>query len=295
MTTGWGADPIKDGSGNVTVGTTAADIRQITGSLYSAGLISGGVVTRSPSALTYTVSNGVAAFPMTADLSSPYRPENQRTVLGPIPAKVLTTTAPSSGTRVDIIYAQQHTPADDSDANVVVEYGTTLPARAVLLNAFIVSAGNTNTNQTVRTMDVKYSIPYGASLGMLYNVRSTFNGAFTVRATDLSGTFFLPTDRLVRVSLMASLSASGATGFSNAHYCEAGYDIFIDGVKKYTWTSVGLHQAWAEHNWSDVIVLPAGTRTIRSERFRSIGPGTPVARATNYGALLSVEDIGPVP
>lgn len=287
MTTSWGIDPLKDGTGAVTLGTTAADLRQIQGGLYTPGLISGGLVNRSASAHTYTVTQGVAAFPIVTGTAP-------QTVLGPIPAKVLTIPPPGSGNVTYIVYAQQRTVATDGDPNVIVDFGTTLPARAVMLNSFIVASTTANSNAAVRTGDIRYSVPYGASLGMLYDAKSAFGGNFTARATDLSGSFFLPTDRLVRISLMASLSASGAAGFSNAAYCEAGYDIIIDGVKKFSWSSMGLHQAWAENNWSDTLVLSMGTHTIRSERYRAQGPGTPVVRSTNYGSSLSVEDIGPV-
>lgn len=283
MTTSWGIDPLKSG-GVVTQGMTSADIRQVQGGLYTPGLISGGIVTRSASALTYTVSAGVAAFPIVTGTTP-------QTVLGPIPSGTLTTTAPASGTRQDYIYAQQRTIADNGDPQIVLAIGTTVPARAVMLNGFIVSSTNTNTNATVPNRNIIYSIPYGASLGLFVNKRSTFTGAFTVRATDITETFFTPTDRLIRVSLIGACSSNTAVGFDNAKYCEAAYDIKIDGVLRFTWSTPGLHQAWSENHWSDTYVLGAGTHTITTERFRVVGPGTPVARGS---ALLTVEDIGPV-
>lgn len=285
MATSWGIDPLKDVNGVVTMGTTAADFRQIQGGLYTPGLISGGKITRSASAMTYTVSAGVAAFPIVTGTTP-------QTVLGPIPAGTLTTTAPSSGTRVDMVYAQQRTVAADGDPTIVLGYGTSLPARAVLLDAFIVSYNNTNTNAAVRQADIAYSIPYGASLGLVVNRQSTFVGDFTISATDVSGSFYLPTTRLIRVSLMAGLSAAGAFRFDNAKYCEAGYDVFIDGVKKFAWTSQGLHQAWAEHFWSDTLEIAAGTHTYQTVRYRAQGPGTCVVRSG--GTRLQFEDIGPV-
>jgi hypothetical protein len=305
MTTGFGADPLKDGNGVVTVGTTAEDLRQITGSLYSAGLISGGVITTSPSALTYTVSSGVAAFPIVADTSTPYKPQNQRTVLGPIPATSITVSAPVSGTRTDIVYAQQLTPTDDADANIVVRYGTALPARAVFLGSFTVSSGNTNSNAFVRSGDIKWSIPYGASLGRLVNITNMFNSAFTVAATGTqprstvgSGSFYVPTDRLVKVTLTVQVSANAAVGFDNSKYCEAAYDVFLDNIKQFTWTTMGLHQAWQEITFTGDLQLTGGaaSRTIRVEHYRNVGPGTPRGRASAGApyARLVVEDIGPV-
>jgi hypothetical protein len=303
MTTGFGADPLKDGNGVVTVGTTAEDIRQITGSLYSAGLISGGVITTSPTALTYTVSAGVAAFPIVTDTSTPYKPQNQRTVLGPIPATTLTTTAPTSGTRTDIVYAKQLTPAADGDANIVVGIATTLPARAVALGTYTVTAGNTNSNAFTKTGSIVWSIPYGASLGRLVGVNSYFNSTFgittgnpTGRSTVASGAFYLPTDRLLSVQLTVAVSANGAVGFDNSKYCEAGYDVFWDNNKLVSWTTMGLHQAWQEVNWDIDVSSNPGSHTIRVEHYRAAGPGTPRGRGLAGApyARLMVTDIGPI-
>lgn len=283
MATSWGIDPLKDVNGQITIGTTADDFRQIQGGLYSPGLISGGVVTRSASAMTYTVSAGVAAFPIVTS-GAP------QTVLGPIPAATLTTTAASSGTRLDIIYAQQRLVSVEGDPNIVVAIGTSLPARAVLLNAFIVTTTTTNTLSATQSANIAYSIPYGASLGLLADKRSTFAGNFTVSANDITGSFYLPTDRLIRISVMATFSAYQAIKFDNTKYCEAGYDVYIDELKRFAWTTEGLHQAWSENHWSDTFTLQAGTHTYRTVRYRAQSPGTPVAR----GCHFTIEDIGPV-
>jgi hypothetical protein len=283
MATSWGIDPLKDVNGIVTMGTTAADFRQIQGALYSPGLISGGLVTRSASAMTYTVSNGVAAYPIVTGT-------NPQTVLGPVISGVVNTTAPVSGTRVDIVYATQRTVAVNGDPAIVLGVGTTLPANSVMLDAFIVSSSNTNTNAAVRQADIKYSIPYGASMGLLVNRKSTFVGGFSVSSNDLSGSIYVPTTRLLRVSLQAGLSSQNAVGFDNSKYCEAGYDIYIDEVKKFGWTSQGLHQAWAETFWSDTIELPAGSHTYRTVRYRAAGTGMCMARG---GAIFQIQDVGP--
>lgn len=301
MTTGFGADPIKDANGLVTVGTTESDIRQITGSLYSAGLISGGIVTRSPTALTYSVSAGVAAFPMTVDTSTPYKPYNQRTVLGPIPATQapLTTTAPASGTRTDIIYAQQLTPADDSDANIVVRVGTVLPPRAVMLDSFVVASTNTNTNAATPTGDIKYSVPYGAPRGTpWFSHRSTFNGQFDSTQTNaVNGTFYMPADRNVAFTLKTSLNSKDAVGFDNAKYCEAAYALYIDNIWKFTWTTGGLHQAMQDYNWEERGVILEGPHTVVVKRWRSAGATTsyPYQRygQGNLGLLFEIRDVGP--
>lgn len=296
MATSWGIDPLKDVDGKVTIGTTADDFRQIQGGLYTPGLISGGTVTVSVSSMTYTVAGGVAAYPIVTT-------GVPQTVLGPVPSGTLTTTAATSGTRVDMIYAQQRTVAADGDPNIVLGIGTSLPARAVLLDAYIVGTTTTNTKAATRSVDIKYSIPYGASLGRLVNVTSTFNSVFgitqgnpTGRSTVASGLFYLPTQRLVSTQLTVALSANGAVGFDNSKYCEAAYDIFFDNIKTFTWTTMGLHQARQEINWDIDVAVQAGPHSIRVEHYKLTGPGNPRGWSStgNPYARLMLTDIGPI-
>lgn len=292
MATSWGIDPLKDIDGIVTIGTTADDFRQIQGGLYSAGLISGGVITTSASALTYTVAPGVAAFPIVTT-GAP------QTVLGPIPAATLTTTAAAAGTtRVDIVYAQQRLVSVEGDPNIVVAIGTSLPARAVLLDSFIVTPTTTNTSTATRNADIKYSIPYGAPRGTpWFSARSTFNGTFNdTHVAAAAGTFYLPSDRMVSFNLSTSLNSSGAVKFDNTKYCEAAYAVYLDNVWKFTWTTQGLHQAMADYNWEERLTVPSGSHVVRVDRFRSAGPGTPFQRygQGNLGLLFEVRDVGPV-
>lgn len=290
MSTSWGIDPLKDGNGVVTIGTTAADLRQIQGGLYSPGLISGGGVTRSASALTYTVAPGVAAFPIVTGAVP-------QTVLGAIPAKVLTTTAPVSGTRLDMIIAEQRTVSTDGDPNIDVRIVTELPPRSVLLDAYIVSNTTTNTNAAVRSADIKYSIPFGAPRGTpWFTYRSTFNGTFNAtKVAAASGSFYLPSDRYVTCRLSTSLNSSGAVKFDNTKYCEAAYAVYLNGIWKFTWTTGGLHQAMQDYFFEEALTLTAGTYTVRVDRWASVGPGTPFQRygTGNLGMLFEVKDAGP--
>lgn len=296
MTTGFGADPLKDENGNVLVGTTEEDIRQITGSLYSPGLISGGIVTRSASALTYTISNGVAAFPIVADAT---KPENRRTVLGPIPAVTLNVTPPSSGSRTDIIWARQLTPSNDGNATIVVELGTVLPARAVMIDSYTISAGATNSNAAVKTGNITYSIPYGAPRGTpWFTHRSTFNGVFTAtKLAAAAGQFYLPSDRYVTYNLSTSLNSNGAVKFDNARYCEAAYALYLNNEWKFTWTTGGLHQAMQDYYFEEAGTLTAGNYSVRVDRWKSAGDAIaqPYQRygTGNLGLLFQIRDAGP--
>jgi hypothetical protein len=276
MTSGLGVDPTKSGT-TITSGTTSQDIQQIFGGLYTPGMVSGGTVTTSPSAMTYTTTAGVAIVPMATGQNVPI----------PVPATTITALAvPASGTRTDIIYAQQRTPAIDGDSDVIVNYGPTLPARSVALKTYTQPAGATNSSAGAVSGDIIYSIPYGASLGQLHFYNWTTPGALpTAGITRVgAGTIFLPTDRLVNWKVVCVMYAMNATGFDNAHYSEYGFLPHFDGPSGtgdfVLWTTPGLHQAWATYTFEATIPMAAGTYNVNLGMLRIVGPGTP---ATHYG------------
>lgn len=288
MTSGFGVDATLDGNGGVLSGTSAADIRKIWGGLLSPGIISGCAVTTSTTAMSYNVAAGVVAI----------KAANGEIIPAPVDSvTVPTSAAPASGSRTDIIYAMQRYPSIEGDSNIVVGVATTLPARAVALRKMTVSAGQTKTSLATQSGGIDYSIPYGASLGTLQSYRDTTMGTFVAAQTLGSKSIYLPTDRLLRVSILTSVSADGANGFDASKYCEAGYDFMLDGVKQWRWNTPGLHQAWAHYFWSDVIQVSAGTHTVAYSRYRVVGPGTPFHRYVVQdmpGTLFTVEDVGPV-
>lgn len=287
MTTGFGIDPTLDGSGVPTSGTSSLDIRHISAGLYSPGVISGGVVSTSVSSLTYAVSAGVAAVSIAAG----------ETTLVPVPAVTVTTTAPSSGSRTDIIYIQQHVPSIDGDSNAIVGVASALPPRSLMLDSYVISAGQSNTRQAVKNGNIDYSIPYGASLGVIYQYRDVLNGPIGADTTIVNASFYLPTDRLVHLSMLASMNSEGATGFDNSKYCEAGFYTYMDGVERWAWTTPGLHQARAEYHWADYCTLTAGKHTVSVRRTIATGPATPWQHWEpngTPGALFTIQDIGPV-
>lgn len=273
MASGFGVDPTLDTNGNPTSGTTSDDIRNIYGGVYSApGVVSGGNVTTSASAMTYSVSAGVAVISTSAG----------QNVLVPIPAATVTTAAaPSSGSRTDIVYAQQHFPTIEGDSNVVIGVGQTLPARAVALKSFTVPSGILNTNGTTVTGSVDYAIPAGTSRGYIYTYVDTFDGVVVQSDYRLGiGTINLPTDRLLRIAITSCMSAQGASGFDNSKYCEWYYTPEIDYASQVWWTTGGLHQAWAIFHFETYITVAAGQHTVSYRRGREVGPGT---GQTHYG------------
>lgn len=302
MTSGWGVDATVSANGTVTSGTTSADVRKVWGALYTPGIVNGCIITRSGSAMTYTVSSGVVAI----------SPAPGEVIMAPVQgAPVPTTAAPGSGTRVDVVYAIQRQPAS-GDSNVALEVKSFAneaaivpPAASQELGRFLVSAGQTNTNSATMLKDGAYSIPYGGSLGILHYWQNKYDGDLTngfIRQGH--GTYDLPTDRLVRYTYRTVLSARGASGWDNSKYCEYGF-LFnndrIGGSGDFViHTTPGLHQAWATYEFSSFIVLPAGPNTFSFAETRIIGPGT---AWQHYGADNSgygrrggefwVEDLGP--
>lgn len=302
MTSGWGVDATVDALKNVTSGTTSADVRKVWGGLYSPGIISGCFVTQSASAMTYTVSSGVVAVPgITGEIFM--CPVQGTTVAVP--------PAPSTGTRLDVIYVVQRIPSS-GDSNVAVSAATfadaasvSLPANSFEIDRYLTSANQISTNASVRQGDPRYSIPYGGTLGTLHYWQNKYDGDLTNGfLREGYGTFTLPTDRRVRFQYSVVLSARGASGFDNNKYCEYGYLFNADrtgGSGDFVLhTTPGLHQAWATYQFESTINLPAGTNTVHIAGTRIVGPGTAWqhygADAAGYGRRggeFIVDDLGP--
>ena len=289
MTSGFGVDKVVGGSG-----TNSSDIRKIQGGLYTPGIISGCVVTTSPTTMQYTISAGVVAISTATG----------EIVLAPV-AQTTIPTDPAT-TRTDIIYVQQRYPSIEGDANVVVSVDTSVPDRAVEIRRYSLTAGQTNTNQAVISAGVGYSVPYGATLGRLHYYQHTAMGLDGDLPNSLTsyghGSFTLPTDRMVKFKVFAILSARWASGFDNANYCEYGF--IPNGGSEgdfVLWQTGGLHQAWESHYYETTIPMPAGDNTCFLRFLRIIGPGQPVGHyglgGDGYGRRgieFSVWDDGPI-
>jgi hypothetical protein len=301
MTSGWGVDATVSG-GVATSGTTASDVRKVWGALYSKGIVSGCKITRSGSAMTYTVSSGVIAISTSSG----------QVVMAPVQGVSVTASSPpASGTRVDVVFVTQNQPGDgDSDVSVrVLSFATTgavvLPDWSQEIGRFTVSAGQSGSNAATQIGDVIYSIPYGGTLGRLHYWQNKYDGVLTnPLKREGYGTFDLPTDRLVRFTYRAVLSAQNAAGFDNSKYCEYGYIFNSDRIGGsgdfIIHTTPGLHQAWGTYEFNSTIILPAGKNTVSMAGVRTVGPGTVVQHygtdAMGYGrngGEFSVVDLGP--
>jgi hypothetical protein len=300
MTVGWGVDATKSGS-VVTSGTLASDVRKVWGALFTAGIISGCGVTTSSSQMDYTVTSGVVAIQTAVG----------EVVMAPVQGTTVPTgAAPGTGSRVDVIFVQQRFPTDgDSYVSVRVlpfanEAAVALPPNSQELKRYLVSAGQTNTNAAVFIGDIDYSIPYGSSLGVLWEYKDTYNGPLPAVGSPIQRkghkTIYLPTDRRLRFSIQSTLYAIGAVGFDNSKYCEYGFLPSIDGGDFVLWTTPGLHQAHATYQWVGYFNATAGNHDVNFGGFHASGPGQAFQLAGVHGGfgrtgtVFTVEDAGPV-
>lgn len=224
------------------VGTSVSDARKILSSHWASfGVITGAAVSTSSSGLTYTVASGVAVGS---------RGTTYGAVEFLVPAGSVTTDAvPSSGYRVDVVWAKPQDPSQgDSSSDVVL--GVTkgvvasastvakpaLPAGAVELRTFMLPPSATKTSQAQVLGSVNYAIERAGTLPTLVDVPLNFDGYgdSTVNKwyTEQNASFYLPTDR--KIDLEFSVCASQEQPNGRIDNRGGWYAAFvIDGVKSW--------------------------------------------------------------
>jgi len=180
-------------------GTSPDDMKRIIGAQYmnNGVLPNGGLTVEGTSSMKYKVNHG-AAFMFDSVASG-------LGVLVPVDTVTVNTApAPSTGTRTDTIYV-------DGDGVVRVHEGTN-PPHGVVIAQFVVPAGVTSTSSAQRTIDRNYAIPVGASLGRLLHWDGSGITAWTETnpTQRFKGQFSLPTDRIVRIEQVATLTTPDA-------------------------------------------------------------------------------------
>lgn len=269
MAVGWGIEPLVS-NGVVTSGTSSEDVRKIWGGLYSEGVISGCAVSTSSTGLTYKVATGVVAIDVGVG----------ETVMCAVPATTVTT-GEVTADRTDIVYVEQKIPGASNSTVIGVAQGTAIPANAVELGTYMLKAGDTNTANSFKSGSTLYSIPYGAFMGtFMWHTDSSNDLIPRETRTQATGSFYLPTDRKISISLDACLSAVRSDGvtkayrFDDAAYCEVVYEVWIDGTKRYQWNTPGLHQAWATYHFEEYWNLSKGQHTVSYKtRYGGSNPG----------------------
>lgn len=291
MTSGWGVDATKNVSGVPTSGTTDLDVRKVWGALYTPGIISGARVTTNGSALKYTITSGVVAI----------KTAENEIVMAPVTGETKTVAAVTVD-RTDHVWVQQRFPTIETDSQLVIGVGPIPPERSFLLASFNLTAGNTNTNQAVRQGGMEFSIPYGSRLPRLHYWQNKYQGGLSSNLIrEGHGEFYLPTDRYVKFSYSACVSAANASGFDNSKYVEHGFLPNLDGFDLVLWTTPGLHQAWQTVYFERTVEVLAGSHTVNIGSLRKSGPGTTLQwyglqgdGMGRTGAEFIIDDAGPI-
>lgn len=191
-----GLAPLADGTG-----TTPTDLQRIIGAQYvSAGLLpNGGGTTTGTSSMAYSVSAG-ACFMWTSKAAG-------LGMLVPFEATtVQTDPAPATGSRTDTVYV-------DANGAVRVAIGSaSSPSSGVAIARWTVPAGITATTAASLSIDRDFAIPAGASLGRLAWYKHPTGGKGPATETTMHvGRFFLPSDRVLRADLTATLRSDTST------------------------------------------------------------------------------------
>jgi len=208
------------------------------------------------------------------------------------------TTAPASGTATDVIFA-------DADGQVNVARQTDAPAGVCVLDKRTVPSGTTATTATTSVWGRKFALPYGASLGLLgENVNEmdgTGSGTPWQWYTEQPVTFYLPTDRLVKLEFSGCISAAQSGGVAD----RGGWFINfrIDGVDlPGSGCEFSLDNVWQGKRWEFTTELSEGTHTahVRSCNTYGVAPvfhynsrNAPGQETTQYiGRVFRVWDQG---
>lgn len=248
MATGFGVGP--DSQGN---GTTPDDIQRITSAEYIwPGIINGCAVTGT-TGMSYRVAGGAAVIRVgpTAKIKVPVFEQT-----------VPTQPAPAVGTRTDIVYVKQNFTGSEGNNAVVVGVGQSLPANALELERFVISAGHTSTNQAGRTGNPVFARPVGGQFGVLYTYTDTDK---TVRGPDYvgkkgAGSFNLWTDSDLDIILTSTIANAAV----NDNYGSVFYRIFIDDKLVRT-IERKYERVWESKDFTTPVTLNKGRHTVHYE------------------------------
>lgn len=295
-TTGFPVPQDRDGNG-----CTAAMMRRIVAAHWEAGGVVDGMRVSGGTSMEYTVSPGVAVIPMGANRSQGYV---EAYCEG---GQVATTSNAGTTPRVDAVWVMAHDiifgDADNlvtlgvtQGAPAVVPKAPSIPTRAALICDMQVPAGATSTAGAVTFGSYHDAVPYGASLGVLADVRdstgervSASNADWKTRAV---ATLSLPTNRVVEVRYdrTATTHDFNSTG-------SLVVDILVDGASSLM-DEIAYSGAWETKGVSLITTLRAGTHVVSvrdgwhegaAVDLISTKPGYPTA---NVGMRMMVVDRG---
>lgn len=255
------------------VGTTASDLRQIIRYKWECTGVVGGLEVTGNSGLTYDVSQGMAICSKgeTDGFVEAYYPG------GASPAVPANT---SSDSRIDVVWIASND-ATQGDADNLVYIGVTVgtpgqgyptsevPDYATVVGDMLMPAGATSTSSATPTESVWNAIPYGSSLGILFNATDTTNSPDPITGgwrTYASGTIDLPTPRYVDIKRIFTLGGIGGDGSVYARVLVDGAQTIQNEVRAYTAPAIASSQ-YIENT----VLLEAGQHTIQAQMTKGVG------------------------
>ncbi|MEX3609772.1 hypothetical protein VVR12_01830 [Rothia sp. LK2588] len=250
MATGFGIAPDQQGNG-----TTPEDIQAITSGEYIWGGILTGCEVKTTSEMKYQIVTGAAVI----------RLDDFHKVKVPVYGQTIPTTpAPVTGSRTDIVYVKQNTPAVDGNNQVVLGVGQSLPANALELARFTVPAGATSTRQATAIGNPIYTRPVGAQFGVLHSAVDTDGSEHAPGQvlTRGAGDFNLWTDSDVELKLSSCVSATDVGSVTADEYGSVIYKIYVDDMLQYSWER-RYDRVWESKEFSRLVTLNAGRHTVK--------------------------------
>lgn len=256
------------------------------------GIISGLEVTGG-SGLTYNVAAGNAVLSRSS--SDGYTEAYWEG--GATPA---VSTGDPSNPRIDTVWLK----ADDiqqGDSDNRVKVGVTqgtpssspvapsAPSGCTAIAEMRMPAGATSTSSAQQTSEREYAIPYGANLGLLASYRDTKNGTIDSvkqqRATRCAVSVNLPTNRLLDLRFIASVSSSGTYGSDD--YTNWYVSFALDGKEiEYSGGEILLSNLTCEtHERTVTVEATKGTHTIAVYTAWVSGTHAPLVRAGKYSDI----------
>lgn len=268
MSVGIGIDAVSDGAGGYT-GRSPLDDRLLVRSEYhNLGIVMGCAVATSSTGMSYTISTGTD--PVSVAVGS--RSGADGASRFPVPSsQVATAAAPTSGARIDVVWARQLDPekGDVSNQSVTgVSQGAAsaspvtpaIPAGAVPLASYQVPQGATRTNQATLVKVGDRAIPYGASLGILHSFTDNRNGLLPQGNQRIGlGQINLPTPRRLNFRVLTSPSSMD--------YAKQGSIMIrfvLDGTP-FMSHELGFNGYWTSQSAETSKVVTAGYHTVAFE------------------------------
>lgn len=274
------------------VGTTAPDLRQIIRYKWGSTGIVGGLEVTGGTGLSYSVSEGMAICS---------KGESDGFVEAYFPGgSVETSSNPSSSDRIDTVWIASND-ATQGDTDNLVYIGITqgipgqgapsIPTYATPIADMLLPAGATSTSSASQSGGSVQAVPYGSSLGVLVSKVDTTNSASAIASgwqTYASGTFELPTARLVDIKRIFTLAGLSGDGSVYTRVLIDGAQVSYNEVRAFGSPGIASSQYF-----ENTVELSAGTHTVQAQMTKGVSTVRKYWSANGWaGQTLQIVDAG---